>query len=168
MSNQAGTCAGPPARGRSNRDRGVTFVELVVAVVLVGIVVIPILSAVRASIEASSRARSAAQVETMVVNAADRVNRATKSCNYASYARAAVVSQKWDEDRLLSVRHWYYRPAEPAGVGDLGQAGQWIGGGDTACELDEPSELEVQKIEITVTSPDGTATRTIEVVKSDV
>jgi len=164
----------PPAIGlqpeptRSQRDAGYTLTEMVVSIVLIGVLILPIMSAVIMSIRSSSLARSAAQVETMVVNAADRINRAEpKQCRYDSFARAAVVSQQWNEN-LVQVSHAYYAPATgPDGQVDLGAAGTWVWG-ETACALDEPSELEVQLIRIRITSPDGKVSREIEVVKSDV
>lgn len=155
-------------RTRSSNDGGYTFVEIVITIALLAVVIVPILNAVVTSIEASSRSRSAAQVETLVVNAADRVNRAPKACDYYNYARAAVVSRGWDESSVTNFEQAYYEPSlsGPAQV-DLAAAGHWVFG-STACRLDEPSELEVQLVRIQVTSPDGKVSRTIEVVKSDV
>ena len=66
------------SRGSLRRDAGFTLVEAVVTIALMSIVVVPVLGAVMASIEASSRSRSAAQIETVIVNASDRVNRAPR------------------------------------------------------------------------------------------
>jgi hypothetical protein len=155
-------------RTQSSNDGGYTFVEIVITITLLAVVVVPILNAVVTSIEASSRSRSAAQVETLVVNAADRVNRAPKACDYYNYARAAVVSRGWDASSVTKFEQAYYEPAlsGPAEI-DLAQAGHWVFG-SSACRLDEPSELEVQLVRIQISSPDGKVSRTIEVVKSDV
>lgn len=163
-----GTSLAAPAGQLRPRDRGHTLVEIVITITLLAIVVVPILNAVYSSIEASSRSRSAAQVETLVVNAADRVNRAPKACDYYSYARAAVLSRGWDESSVTGFEQAYYAPSmsDPAQV-DLSQPGNWVFG-STACRLDEPSELEVQLVRIQISSPDGKVSRTIEVVKSDV
>jgi prepilin-type N-terminal cleavage/methylation domain-containing protein len=157
-----------PARRPRRDDGGYTLIEIVITIALLAVVVVPILNAVITSVEASSRSRSAAQVETMVVNAADRVNRAPKVCDYYSYARAAVVSRGWDESSVSLFQQAYYQPSlsGPAQV-DLSVAGDWVFG-SSACRLDEPSELEVQLVRIQITSPDGKVSRTIEVVKSDV
>jgi prepilin-type N-terminal cleavage/methylation domain-containing protein len=168
------TCASSPAtvspmaeshgkRARSRRatrsDRGFTFVEVVVTVTLMAIVVAPILAAVSTAVRESSRSRSAAQVETTIVNAADRVNRAPKVCDYNVYVKAAVRAQQWDESRASIVEEHYVPPA------DLSQQGQWVPG---ACEIDTATDLLVQRITITIKSPDGKVSRTIQVVKSDV
>ena len=150
-------------RARSRRatrnDRGFTFVEVVVTVTLMAIVVAPILAAVSTAVRESARSRSAAQVETTIVNAADRVNRAPKVCDYNVYVKAAVRAQQWDENRASIVEEHYVPPA------DLSQQGQWVPG---ACEIDTATDLLVQRITITITSPDGKVSRTIQVVKSDV
>ena len=62
-------------------------------ITLMAVVVVPIMSAVATSIKSSSQTRSAAQVETALVNAADRVNRADMRCDYDIYVagRRAVA-----------------------------------------------------------------------------
>ena len=65
--------------GRGDPDSGFSLVEIVIAIVLMATVVVAILNAVSTSVKASSVSRSAAQVETAVVNAADRVNRAPEA-----------------------------------------------------------------------------------------
>ena len=78
---------------RGDPDSEFAVVEIVIAVVLMGTVVVAILNAVTTSVRASSVSRSAAQVETAVVNASDRVNRAPKRCDYTIYVQAAVQSK---------------------------------------------------------------------------
>jgi prepilin-type N-terminal cleavage/methylation domain-containing protein len=146
-------------RGGGRADRGFTFVEVVVTVALMAIVVAPILSAVGVAVRESSRSRSSAQVETAVVNAADRVNRAPKTCDYTVYVQAAVQSQGWSADRAVA----YHERYVPAATPNL--PGTWVEG---ACEISAPTPLLVQRITITVISPDGSVRRSIQVVKSDV
>lgn len=147
----------------SRRDGGFTLVEAVITIALLSIVVVPVLGAVMASIQASARSRSAAQVETIIVNAADRVNRAPKECGYLTYVQAALGTQEWDED-LATVEEYYYIPAEQPS-----QPGEWKQGPTKdSCPLDDPTELLVQRVDITIKSPDGKVSRTIQVVKSDV
>jgi type II secretory pathway pseudopilin PulG len=150
--------------GRSDPDAGFSIVEIVIAIVLMGTVVVAILNAVSTSINASSVSRSAAQVETAVVNAADRVNRAPKRCDYTIYAQAAVQTEGWDPDRAV-VTHEYYVPGSDATV-----QGTWETGaaGSPGCPGPAPTDLLVQRVTISITSPDGKVRRNIEVVKSDV
>lgn len=146
------------------RDDGWSLVETVVCIALVGTVIVPVLQALATTIKASSISRSAAQVETALVNAADRVNRAPLKCDYTIYAQAAAQTQGWPPENV-ALTQTYYEPGATAAV-----AGTWkVGDGIApACPLATPTDGLVQKIRIAVTSPDGQVTRTVEVVKSDV
>ncbi len=158
------SCRHTPRSARSGRDRGFSLVEVVIAIVLMGTVVVAVLNAVSMSVRASSVSRSAAQVETAVVNAADRVNRAPKRCDYTIYVQAAVQTEGWSPD-TASVTHEYYVPGADATV-----EGTWETGtaGSPGCSGPAPTDLLVQRVTISITSPDGKIRRNIEVVKSDV
>jgi hypothetical protein len=149
-------------RTRARRDRGFSVVEVVVTITLMAIVIVPIMSAVAVNIKSSSQGRSAAQVETALVNAADRVNRAPLSCDYTIYAQAAVQSQGWTPDRASVTHSYYVSGATPM------DAGSWVVG--AACEpgMATPRTGLVQRVVIAVTSPEGAIRREIQVVKSDV
>lgn len=163
-------------RHRGGSDAGYTLVEVVITITLLSIVVVGVLAGVQGSIRASVVARQNAQIQTVLLNAADRVNRAPKGCghmadgayvsHYRPYVMAAVWLQWPEYDGEVTVRERYYVP--PAALPDdpnLGVSGTWT---DGACSQDVPQALEVQLVTITITAPVGGATRTIEVVKSDV
>lgn len=154
----------PPTRRSSRRDRGFSIVEVVISIVLLGTLVVASLNTVRTSVKASSVSRSAARVETAIVNAADRVNRAPKRCDYTIYAQAAVLTEGWSADRA-SVAQEYYVPGP-----DATTPGTWVVGpaGSPGCPGPSPTDLLVQRVTITITSPDGRVRRDIQVVKSDV
>lgn len=161
------TYAAAVPSSRSRRDRGFSLVEIVVAIALLGTVVVAGIEAVTTSIRVSSTSRSAAQVETAVVNAADRVNRAPsapKPCDYGRFARAAVLTEGWPASSV-SVTQQYYVPS-----GDPREGGTWETGlpGTPACPNGVATDLLVQRVAITITSPDGKVRRSITVVKSDV
>ena len=145
------------------RDPGFSFVETVIAIVLIGTVVVAGLTAVIASVKASAVSHSAAEVETAIVNASDRVNRATKSCDYTIYAQAAVLTEGWPASSVV-VTQQYYEPS-----GDPTVAGEWKPGpaATPACP-GVKSDLLVQQVTIQITSPDRNISRSIQVVKSDV
>lgn len=140
-------------------DRGFSLVEVLVAIVLMGIAMVPILLAGVMSVKASAQSRSAAKVETVLANAADRVNRAPESCDYAVYVQAAALAAGWEAARATATYEWY----EPAELPT--QLGTWNGG---ACPDGVPQPGLVQKVTITVRSADGSVTRSLTVVKSDV
>lgn len=153
---------GPTARTRrhgSSTDRGSSFVEVVIAVVLVGTTLVSLLSTVMATVTSSSQSRSLSQVNTVLQNAADRVNRAPKRCDYGVYVSAAAQSQGWSPSTAVSTYEHYVPPTSPTA------AGTWAPG---ACPAGGAVELLVQRVTITVTSPDGKVSRSIEVGKSDV
>lgn len=148
-----------PRSAKHRADGGFTLVELVCAISIMAIVIAPILGSVIASIGASTSARNMAQVETVLQNASDRVNRAPKGCGYLIFVQAAVQAEGWDPDQA-SVEELHYVP-DPVAT----KAGRWVA---NACEGTTPTELLVQLVRITVTSPTGQVTKTAEVVKSDV
>ncbi|MGH9134272.1 MAG: hypothetical protein ACRDZZ_10080 [Ilumatobacteraceae bacterium] len=139
------------------------MIEVIVSIALMVFVIVPIVGAAAASVSSSSADRSAGQVETALVTAADRVNRAPMTCDYALDAEAAVTSRGWAADRV-SVRHSYYVPAPSASPSD---PGTWVL--DAACEPGSTSPRAglVQRIAISVTSPDGEVQREIQVIKRD-
>jgi type II secretory pathway pseudopilin PulG len=151
-------------RDASTTGRGFSLVEVVVSITLMGTVVIASISAVATSVRASSVSRSAAEVETAIVNAADRVNRADKACDYTIFAQAAVQTEGWPPSAASVTQEYYVPPVDPT------VAGEWLTGTSLtpACPAGVATDLLVQRITIRVTSPDSRVTRSIQVVKSDV
>lgn len=153
---------GSEVDGRATRrDRGFSVVEIVVTVAIVGITVIPVMEAVLTNIRASSSINNGAEVETVLQNAADRVNRAPKKCDYTVYAQAASLSEGWLATQAVVTQDHYVPNANPA------VAGTWASGACIGTDS-TPADLLVQRVTITVTSPDGRTHRSMQVVKSDV
>ena len=140
-------------------DRGFSLVEIVITVALMSIVIVPVVNAVISTVRASTRNGVAAEVETVLQNAADRVNRAPKRCDYTVYVQAAAQAKGWAASNATLVESHYQPGATPA------QTGSWKAGG---CPGSTRPDLLVQRVEISVVSPDGGSRRTIEVIKSDV
>lgn len=131
------------------------------AITLVAIAVIPLMDATITSIRASSTAREAAEVETVLANAADRVNRAPTLCNYDIYAQAAALSKGWSASQV-QVSYQHYVPGASALAAD---AGTWASG---ACPGGARTPRLIQLVTVQVTSSTGDVSRTVKVVKSDV
>jgi hypothetical protein len=132
-----------------------------VTITLMAVVVMPILEAVRSSVRASSVSVEAAEVETVLVNAVDRVNRAPREndlkCVLTGPVVAAVETHGWP-DSSATVGHEY-----------LDSSGVWqTDPGGTACPAGVPQNGLVQRITITITSPEHSVTKSLQVVKSDV
>ena len=148
----------------SRRDLGSTYVEMVIVVTLMAIVIVPTLRVVITSIQASTTATSAAEVETALLNAVDRVNRSPADrCDYSEYATAAVLTQGWDAS-AVSVANWYLDTSQTPAA--------WVVGPDpvigAGCPATGHRNDLIQQVAITVTSPDSKVSRTIKVVKSNV
>lgn len=142
-----------------HRDAGSTFIEILVTIVLLGTVVIAVLTAVQTSMRVSTVNKDAARVETALLDAVDRVNRADRSsfpCDLSGPVVAAVEVQGWPSG-TAAVEQWYL------------DSGVWTHGSAElpACPEVGLTQGLVQRVMVTVTSPDGDISRSIQVVKSD-
>ena len=143
----------------ATRDRGGTLIELLVTIVIMGVVLAPVMDAVLGAIRASSTNRGLANVETALHNAADKVNRARRGCDYTVFAAAAAQSQGWPSS-AATVQQFHYVPGSTSAT-----LGTWASG---ACPATGLQDLLVQMVSITMRNPDTGTQRTIQVVKSDV
>jgi prepilin-type N-terminal cleavage/methylation domain-containing protein len=146
-------------RARSRRDAGFTLTEVIVAVVLMSTAVVPIMLAGLLTVRTSGQTRSLTRIDTVLANAADRVNRAPNSCDYSVYVQAAALAEGWSPSQA-TVSYKYYSPAANAS-----NPGTWTSG---ACVNGVHTVGLVQMVTIGITNSDGTVLRTIQVVKSDV
>lgn len=139
-------------------DRGVGLVEVLVAIALLGLVVVPLLLAVTAAVTGSNRVREVAALDTVLIDAADRLNRAPNGlCDYRLYVDAALAEEGWEDTPVSLVYRHRVRTATTLGIGP------WQPG---ACPLTDVMAF-AQSITVSITSPTG-ETRSVEVVKSDV
>jgi type II secretory pathway pseudopilin PulG len=146
---------------RHGADDGITLIEIVITVTLLALVVVPILIAVTTSIKTSRISESAAQVETLLVNAVDRVNRSSQAdfpCSLTSPVTAAVETVGWPAS-AATVYHEY-----------LEIDGTWKtdDGGLTACRSTGFQNGIVQRVTITITSPEDGVSRSLQVVRGDI
>jgi Tfp pilus assembly protein PilX len=148
----------------SRRDRGATFVELLVSIVLLGTVVVGVLTAVRASVIGSKLERDHAKAHQWLQSASENV-RATQRWGCDTYTEAQIRTHYqdiiraaadnpsgWPDDRIVVVgpiKFWdgedYYPPPSC-----FDNAGTYL-----------------QLIEVQVTNADGDIIESVQVVKRD-
>ena len=146
--------------GAMSHDDGFSIVEVIMTIVLMGIVLLPLMDAAIAAVKSSSSARRVAELQTVLLNAADRVNRAPVKCTgYLIYVEAAAQTKGWPPEQATATYEWY-QPGATAAI-----AGTWQPG---ACNGPTPTLNLVQRVTITITSPEADVSRTMQVVKSDV
>ena len=143
------------------RDRGVTFVEILITIVLIGTVVLGILAVTRTSIIASKTSKEAATVESALIAAAERVERADRAvipvCDLSGPIHAAAQTKLGvplaDAPNYVTIEYQHL-------VGTT-----WT---DGACPGGTAQPNLVQRITITMEHPDSGLTRSVEVIKGDV
>lgn len=142
-------------------DRGITFVEILVTITLLGTVVLGVLAATQASVRASRVSREAARVESALLTAAERIERAPRSdaayrCDLSGPVYAAAQLK-------LGVTAAQAPSYATVGYQHLA-AGVWV---DGACPDGSYLPNLVQRITVTMTSPNNGLQREIEVLKGD-
>jgi type II secretory pathway pseudopilin PulG len=149
----------PDASTSDTGDEGFSLVEVVMTIILMATVLVPVMNAAITAVKASSTTRRIAELQTVLLNAADRVNRAPVKCDYTVYIQAAAQTKGWPPGQA-SATYEYYEPGADATV-----PGTWHSG---ACSGPAPTQNLVQRVTIKMTSPEANVSRTIQVVKSDV
>ena len=141
------------------RDAGMNFVEVTVAVAILGVAASALFGAMFASTQTSARARTTATIERALQDAFDRINRAPMACNYSSQVTSAVQAHGLPAG-AATVTYRRYVPST-----NLSNPGQWMSG---ACLNGAVTTGLVQSISVTVVGTAGSATvsRTAETVKS--
>jgi prepilin-type N-terminal cleavage/methylation domain-containing protein len=142
-------------------DDGFSLIEVVITIVLIGVVILPLLVASMTSIKTSSMTREASETETVLQNAADRLNRALVDCNYDPYVKAAMSAKGWDPNKVTAT----YERYKPGDTVLKNSPGTWVAG---ACPTGGRTAYLIQRVTITITSPSGRIHQTIQVIKNDV
>jgi prepilin-type N-terminal cleavage/methylation domain-containing protein len=145
------------------RDDGFSLVEVIITIVLMSTVLIAIVNAAITGIRASSATVDVAQIETVLQNAADRVNRAPQKCEYDQFVQAAAQAALWQPGQATAT-YRYYKPGPTALL-----QGTWATAADgKGCSVPGVAGKDVQLVTITITSPSGRVSRSMQVVKSNV
>ena len=150
------------------RDRGFSIIEVVIAISLMGTVILAIINATFGSVKASSSARESAEIQTVLQNAADRVNRADPGCDYLLAVQAAALSKGWQASQATATYQYFVAGIDPLAA----HPGSWSpatpGPAVTdACPGGERTPRLIQLVTISIIDTSGQQ-RTIQVVKSDI
>lgn len=161
----------PSHRTVRRRDRGATFIELLVAIVLLGTIVVATLAGLRASIIGSTIDENSARAQAWLQAAADEVhtttyldcdanNAAAIQAGYQAAASAATRPNEWGPSSGATVAVTSVLYLSGSGVTET-----W--GDHATCATGDPSTpLYTQLITLVVTDPEGEFTAELEVIKS--
>lgn len=149
-------------------DRGVTFVELLVAIVLLGTAVVGTLTALRATVIGTGIDRNHANAYAWLQSAADSIALAPYlSCStysntqilatYDGSAQGALRPVGWETGSGATVH--------VTSVAYLSRSGTSETWGSTCAAADAESALSSQLVIVEVASPDGDFTASLEVIK---
>lgn len=94
-------------------DDGFSLVEVIIAIALMGSVILALINATFTSVKASSSARESAEIQTVLQNAADRVNRADPGCDYLLAVQAAALSKGWQASQATATYQYYVPGIDP-------------------------------------------------------
>jgi len=145
------------------RDEGTTLIEVLISIVLLSTLIAALMGGVIVAVSSSSTAFEGAKVETVLLNAADRVDRAGQLCDYEQYVDAAASAIDGDDPWPAST---ITASVEKLVANSGSAANDWV---PTDCTSDPDVEpFDVQRITITASNPSGSVTRTLTMVKSDV
>ena len=124
---------------------------------LLGSLVTALVVAVQAMLTTSSSVFEISEVETVLINASDQVDRAEQRCDYTDAVEAAALAEGWPADAVtVSVELLVDNTGAPAA--------DWI---PQTCDT-AVSAFDVQRLTITATHPRIDVVRTRIVVKSEV
>lgn len=161
------------SRSATDRDSGATLIEVLITIVLMATVLVTLMVAVVTGIRASVDAKGAAEIETMLINVGDRINRAPNTlCDYAPFAQYAAETYDWEGEMIVTQFYYRVQDVDADGQPDLEYPGQWVSkpSGDLypACRGTSREKQEVSLVVVEVHAADSNMARTIKVVKSGV
>jgi len=151
-------------------DQGNTFVEILVSIALMGTIVVTLLLAMQTTIRMSKMSDDQAKVESVIGSAADRVaNFAYKPCpgfngddRYLSIAQAAAPAVGWTGSTVTIEEVRFWKPGTQSWEPTNG-----LNPAECAPSVTLNDSRTLQKIRIRVTSPDGSHSRSTDVVKAN-
>ena len=160
----------PPDNGEQPaHDRGYTLVEMLVAIVLMGSIVLAIMGGMWAVVRASAQNDQRAKVGAVLGAAGDGIsNYRYIACpevdeGYEEFAQKAASSVGWPLDSVAIVDYQYWNP--DTRTWDDNNS---IQGADCNPSVGLTTSKTLQKLTIVATAPGGGYSATIDIVKSEI
>lgn len=160
----------PVGPSRSNADAGNTLIEVLIAIMLTGTLIIAVIGAMRVVISASAFSDEQAGVEAVLGGAADQLGGVTLiPCpdlsgpnSYEQFAQSGAASVDWPASTasIEEIKFW-----NPDTVD--WEASNGIGSDSCDSKVFLSTAKAMQRVRVRVTSPNGSVTRTIDVVVTD-
>lgn len=153
--------AGAVQRG----DRGYTLIEMLIAIVLMGTIVLSIMGGMWAVVRASRQSDQRAKVQAVLGSAADRISVLNHTnCPeidgvYELFAEKAAESVGWPAESVRITSYEYWDPTPDV-------ADPWAGSCNASAGLTTAKTL--QRLTIEATSPDGNVVSSLQIIKSDI
>jgi prepilin-type N-terminal cleavage/methylation domain-containing protein len=151
-------------------DEGFSLIEVLVAVVILGLAFVALLTAMQISILGTDAHRKQSDAGTVLLSAADLVKAATYQPNcVGSSANGAVQSSYTTAARVASVpSDWTSQSWTSTNAISVTGVQYWTGtgwSGSPTCPTDADGILEQQLVTVVVTSPRSKAIETVQVLK---
>jgi Tfp pilus assembly protein PilV len=163
-----------PAARPARRDRGVSYIELLVAVVLLGTVVLGVLAALRATIIATTVERDHSKAQQWLQSAVGVLQAAAfEDCTATSTAEVpnaydTIRTSYENTIRALATRpEGFVPPAQISVIGIDVWNGTAYAAFTTQAECLDNNDLRQQLVVISARDPDSSIIETVEVVKRD-
>lgn len=150
-------------------DRGYTLVEMLVAIILMGSIVLAIMGGMWAVVRASNQNEERAKVQAVLGAAGDGIaNYRYIACpevdeGYEPFGQKAAAAVGWSLDAVEIVDYQYWNP-DTRSWDDNNS----IQGDDCNPNVGLTTSKTLQKLTIRATSPDGTYSATLDIVKADI
>ena len=163
-------------------DRGISLVEMVVTIAIMGLLVTAVLTAVRMSVSASATDRDQAVAFTWLQAASDEIYRAPRvPCTSDGTGRLLAIDQYTVAARQAEVPPvWQTSTGTPRDAASVAVTNVEYLGRTTVDDVFDwgpgfcfeggtfaDSPLYTQRVTVQVTFPDGTTIQTLEMVKSE-
>jgi prepilin-type N-terminal cleavage/methylation domain-containing protein len=158
-----------PDSERVDRDSGYTLVEMLIAIMLMGTIVLSIMGGMWAVVRASAQNDERAKVGAVLGAAGDGIsNYRYIACpeigsGYEEFGQKAAASVGWPLSTVAIIEYQYWNP--DTGTWDANNS---IQGTDCNPNVGLTTSKTLQKLTIRATSPGGGYSATIDIVKSDI